>query len=675
MPPELQEHTGRVQKHWWTATGERAVQIGTAAGTLTFKGALPPVITGSTLHIQARGTEIHRATRIIQPTEITRAFFAPLRGHARKTAQALIAAHGYHLPDLLLDPAAPLQQVVPPGTLRTLTRHAQANARLLNTLWLLADAHLPPEHCPRWLKAHDTAAPRIFRENPYLALKFGVPLAVIDHAARHLGISSFDPRRGPALVHEVLRDAHQQHGHTALPLTVLMGELADQHALDHAEAQAAIQAALAHEYVTEDRAHLALPAVHATERQLARDIIRLITAAEAARPAGNPSQAPPAPGPGPSLSPSQAAARTLALSRSLCVITGGPGTGKTTTLRSIIDTLTAQGLTVTLAAPTGKAAARMRDSTGQDATTLHRLLGYDGDTFQDPVIDTNVLIIDEASMCSTDLLGGALHALPDGTRVILVGDADQLPPIDAGHPLHALTRTVPTARLTETHRQAQHSPILTLAHQLIAGDPPRHTGVPFHPARTTRDLVDLARVTRERTGRLPMILTAGHHGPLGTATLNRALQACFNPPAPSSAPAGERADPWPYRLGDPVIANRNNHASGLMNGMTGVVVDVSEHALTVDFDGALHAFTTATQAHLGLAYAITIHRSQGSEWPEVIVVLTLDHERLLSRQLAYTAVTRARTEVIASGERQAWTAAAVTPTPPRFGLLERYLRD
>lgn len=156
----------------------------------------------------------------------------------------------------------------------------------------------------------------------------------------------------------------------------------------------------------------------------------------------------------------------------LCLITGGPGTGNTTTLKALLDSLEAAGLNTVLCAPTGKAASRMTQSTGRAATTLHRLLGYDGHKFDHGLLPGDVYVVDECSMASNPLLGALMRCVPEGTRVILVGDEDQLPPIDPGHPLAALTRTVPTARLTRTHRQASGSPILTLATQLISGESP-----------------------------------------------------------------------------------------------------------------------------------------------------------------------------------------------------------
>jgi len=430
-----------------------------------------------------------------------------------------------------------------------------------------------------------------------------------------------------------------------------VGELRDHHALEDDEALAACQAAVLGGHLHAHQGHLYLPDAWRTESWLADDVVRVLSAPVT----------PITPAEAPGLTEEQSWAVALGCRGALTVITGGPGTGKTTTLTALLESLEAAGLETVLCAPTGKAASRMTQSTGRPATTLHRLLGYDGKKFENGLLPGDVYVVDETSMASNPLLGALMRSIPDGTRVVLVGDEDQLPPIDPGHPLAALTRAVPTARLTRTHRQASNSPILTLARQLISGEVPTRTGVPFQPAQNAQDVVRLVQAQLGEDG--PMtVLTAGRAGPLGVDALNTALQDALNP--------GDAR----LREGDPVMATRNNHDTGLMNGMTGRVVRMTARETTCVFEDVEYTFSPARLSELTLAYAMTIHRSQGSEWPGVLVVLTGDHERLLSRQLAYTAVTRARTHLIASGEREAWAYAAQTGAPRRHSLLGALLQ-
>lgn len=531
--------------------------------------------------------------------------------------------------------------------------HARREGRLYRSLQELAALGVGPEHAGGLIGKHGAGAAQFFRENPYAAIEQQVPLRVIDQAARHLGLSVFDPRRAPALAYELVRLACEEEGHSCLPELLLSEQLQQEHALDAGEAQAAIETAYAAAHLKQEHGAAFLPQQHRMERWLADDLLRIHLANVEAL---TPQEAP-------HLTGEQRQAVALGCTSGLTLITGGPGTGKTTTLKVLLDSLEAAGLHTTLCAPTGKAASRMSQSTGREATTLHRLLGYNGKDFGRGMLAGEVCVVDEVSMTSNALLGALLRSVYEGSRVVLVGDEDQLPPIDPGHPLAALIKTMPLARLTQTHRQAEGSPILKLAHLLIAGEVPAHTGVPFEQAQDSRDVVQTAQRHQEVHGERPMILTAGRAGTLGVAALNTALQDAFNP--------GEGR----LRVGDPVMMTRNDHQRGLMNGMTGQILGIGKKGVSCEFEGKPQVFASAEAGLLELAYAMTIHRSQGSEWEHVMVVLTEQHERLLSRQLAYTAVTRAKRELIASGSRSAWGQSALTGFPRRHSRLERMLRE
>lgn len=625
-----------------------------------YSGHLPPISRGHTLQITLDGQHVTSAVRIITPAEIAWAFYSMIPGKVRLSAQKIVQVLGNETHDYIVNRPEQLSGVrgIPASGVQAMRRHAEQQGRFYRALEELAALQLPPEYAGGLLRRDGAGAPRTLRENPYRLIGDGVPLKVLDLCGTQLGIHPFDPRRTPALALEALRRASQDYGHTCLPRVDLAGELRDRHALDEEEAETAIDNALQLGLIGEANRYLYLPNALQVERWLAEDVIRLSCA---------PPQ-PIEPVPAPHLSQEQQRAMRMVCNEGLSVITGGPGTGKTTTLKAILDCLENAGVHCVLAAPTGKAASRMSQATGRDATTLHKILGFDGEQFAGTLLTLGAVLLDETSMASNELLGALLRSVPDGQRVILVGDVDQLPPIDPGHPLTALIRSVPTTRLSQTHRQAEQSAILKLAAMLISGEIPSHSGVPFVNLTSTADAVQLVKSHVTPQG-APIVLTAGKAGPLGVRALNVALQAELNAHGAAYARG--------FRHGDPVMVTRNNHLSGLMNGMTGRVTgyDAQQVTLSCVFDGQEHQLGWEEMAQLTLAYAITIHRSQGSEWESVIVILSEDHERLLSRQLAYTAVTRAKQTLVAAGERSAWNLAALTPTPVRHSQLEAFLRQ
>lgn len=650
MTPPTVTLTGRVERAWRTATGERHCILIVEGQRHHLSGPLPPLSRGCTLTAETCGHEVLRAERTVTEQEIAWAFYSALTGFARASAAKIIRILGDDTHRIITGGSAADVEGLSASGVRAMRQYAIREGRRYAAFQELAALGLPPEHARDLVKRHGAGAPSVFCHNPYGAADT-VPLDVLDHAARLQGISSFDPRRNAALAYHVTQSAHDEYGHTALPESVLAGELRDQHALEDAEATRAVEDAVNAGLLTASGGTVTVQAAAETESRLAEDIIRLLTHSvpvlAVPRDQGT-------------LTDEQQAAVQAAATSAFVIVTGGPGTGKTTTLSAILHVFDQANLTSVLCAPTGKAASRMSSSTGRAATTLHRLIGYDGNTYGSGALQGNVFVVDEVSMCSNELLSQFLRRVPSGARVILVGDEDQLPPIDAGHPLRALVRTVPTVRLTRTHRQAAGSPILKLAHMLISGDPPQGTGVPFRPAHSTLDAVHLVQSLITPEGP-PMVLTAGRAGPLGVDALNAALQDTLNP-------GTDR-----FRVGDPVMATRNNHDTGLMNGMTGRVTRALDRLECV-FDGNTHTFQGAALHHLTLAYAMTIHRSQGSEWPSVVVILCSDHHQLLTRELAYTAVTRAKRTLIASGDREAWNRSAQTPTPHRYSRLEGLLR-
>jgi exodeoxyribonuclease V alpha subunit len=386
------------------------------------------------------------------------------------------------------------------------------------------------------------------------------------------------------------------------------------------------------------------------------------------------------------LSGGQRDAIQMALSEGFSIITGGPGTGKTTIVRVLMTAAGEAGEEWLLAAPTGRAARRLAEATGQGAKTIHRLLEFNGRTrrfnrgFANP-LDCDGVLIDEASMIDIRLMDDLLSAIPPACRVVLVGDADQLPSVGPGQVLADLIASgvLPVTRLTEVYRQSAQSGIVLNAHRINRGEPPlsgelesppRDDFFQVHredPLEAQSAILQIISSRMRRRGFDPLcdvqVLTPMHGGPLGTVALNLKLQALLNPDG-AVFRKGERL----FREGDRVLQVRNDYDNDIFNGDVGRVVSIGEGGIVVDFDGQRVVLAGEKLADLQLAYAISVHKSQGSEYPAVITVLHRVHRIMLKRNLLYTAITRAksfccvidtpwavRTAVAEAGGADRWT--------------------
>jgi exodeoxyribonuclease V alpha subunit len=383
-----------------------------------------------------------------------------------------------------------------------------------------------------------------------------------------------------------------------------------------------------------------------------------------------------------------------AITSKFSILTGGPGTGKTTILRALVEILKAKKVRVHLAAPTGRAAQRLADTTGGYASTIHRLLKWDpaAGCFvanENTPLATDFLIVDEASMLDTRLASALMQAVPARAHLLLVGDIDQLPSVGAGNVLKDLiavsaelsalgsrTAPPPVTRLSVVYRQKDHSAIVTAAHAINSGDaslPPAVAEVaqvqPWSDLTfvTATDAEDcLRKVIQLCTEFIPQqlrwanpvndvqVLAPMHKGIAGVANLNVQLQAALNAHA-----RGLRAVSGEYRPGDKVIQLRNNYDKNLFNGDIGTVVSVAaeEGSMIAEFDGEQHPFERGEFGDLALAYAISIHKSQGSEYPVVVIPLLKGHFMMLQRNLIYTAITRGKKKVYVVGEPAAYAMA------------------
>ena len=385
---------------------------------------------------------------------------------------------------------------------------------------------------------------------------------------------------------------------------------------------------------------------------------------------------------GADLAPEQADAVKLALTEKVAVLTGGPGCGKSFTVRSVVELARARKARVVLAAPTGRAAKRLAELTGHEAATIHRLLklqpGGDPEFDANNPLDADLVVIDETSMVDVILANKLVKAVAPGAHLLFVGDVDQLPSVGAGEVLRDMIRaeTLPVVRLTKIFRQAQQSGIVINAHRVNAGRPPALTDYPdffwFNSDETeaTAELVAdiVARRIPAKFGldarRDVQVLCPMHRGPAGAGSMNLLLQEALTPyreGAPERRYGGRV-----FRIGDKVTQLRNNYdkgAAGVFNGTTGVVTGMSleDHSLTVrtDEDEEL-AYDFDELDELAHAYAVTIHRSQGSEYPAVVIPLTTSAWMMLQRNLLYTGITRAKKLVVLAGSRRALAAAVRT---------------
>jgi exodeoxyribonuclease V alpha subunit len=390
------------------------------------------------------------------------------------------------------------------------------------------------------------------------------------------------------------------------------------------------------------------------------------------------------------LAPGQQEAVKLALTSKVAVLTGGPGCGKSFTVRAIVTLAAAMKATVVLVAPTGRAAKRLAELTGHPASTVHRLLelqpGGDPKYDRDNPLHADLVVVDESSMMDVILANKLVKSIPPGAHLLMVGDVDQLPSVGAGEVLRDLlaASTIPRVRLTQIFRQAQQSGIVVNAHRINHGQPPQLTGFAdfywftcdppedsgLHPAEETAKLVVdiVARRIPARFGLDPVrdvqVLTPTHRGPAGAGNLNALLQQALTPQRDGTPEKwyGGRV----FRTGDKVTQLRNNYdkgKAGIFNGTVGVVTRISlqEQTLTVltDEDEQVD-YDFAELDELAHAYAVTIHRSQGSEYPAVVIPLTTSSWMMLQRNLLYTGVTRAKQLLILAGSRRALAQAVRT---------------
>ena len=554
----------------------------------------------------------------------------------------------------------------------------------------------------RVFRRYGADAIRVVSENPFrLAVDiWGIGFRKADQIARALGMGPEAPGRLNAAVLHCLSQG-EERGHVFLPRQQLVQAAQTTAAVDQELIEAAVDDVCASpEARLEDLPEVG-PVVYRSRRfieesGLAHGFARLHTTAVSALPHAEQAIAHFESASGTELAREQRDAIRQAATCSVLVITGGPGVGKTTLVRALLELYQASAVTVRLAAPTGRASRRMAEATGREAATVHRLLDFEprNGTFarneQNPLL-AGAVIIDESSMLDLSLAFALVRAIPSGARLVLVGDVDQLPSIGAGAVLRDVidAGVVPCVRLTKIFRQAAKSRIVNNAHRIREGVRPEVPPkgdltsdfyvVPARDASEAADRVQLMvceRIPRQfgfDPTRDIQVLAPMHRGPAGTDALNDRLQSALNPNG-QALHVGARV----FRVGDKVMQLRNDYGRDVFNGDLGFVqhADAQGEQLVVQMEGRDVAYDRGQVDELTLSYACSIHKSQGSEYPAVVIPMVSAHFVMLSRNLLYTAVTRGKLLVVLVAEPRAISLALMeAKREQRYSYLFQRVRD
>jgi exodeoxyribonuclease V alpha subunit len=672
-----------------TTTGFGVVQL-TGSGDAhdaRATGPLAGLVAGQPVRLLGRWIDHHKhgptfealAYEQAQPVSTAglRAFLASSRfkGVGDATARKLVTRFGLDLGQVITQEPERLAEVpgVSPALAATIADAWRQAGVLAELVQRLGAAGVPPQAAQAAQRRFGDQVLLLLDEDPYAFLAVrGVGWAHAEALARTAGISATDERRLAAGAVEAVAQLRARAGHVAVPDDLVLVEARRVLQVDPIDVRRGLDLATARRSLVRDAAddvRWYTPADHAAEVGLAGDLARLLGARSRLRAAAK-AEHPPG-----DLTPEQAEAVRTALRCAVSVLTGGPGTGKTRTVVEILAACAAHDLTVALCAPTGRAAKRLEEVTGHPATTVHRLLearpgdGDGGFRFgygRDRRLPFDLVVADEWSMADLHLAAALVRAIESGSHLLLVGDADQLPSVGPGAVLRDLldSAVVPSVRLVTIHRQAAESRIVTLAHEINAGAVPPLAGrngdvfvVREQPHRIADRVAEIVAVRAPAFyGCAPadvQVMAPMYRGPAGVDALNARLKERLNP-------AGGRPAVGGFHEGDRVVQTRNDAELEVANGDIGEVAatDAKARTLEVAFPQGVVAYDPEQVADLRPAWCLTVHKSQGGEWPVVILVLDPGHRAMLWRELVYTAVTRAAVGLLLVGDAGLLRAAA-----------------
>ena len=625
-----------------------------------------------------------------------------IRGIGPVYARRMVRLFGKDVFDIIEASPERLREVDGIGPMRAAKiTSAWADQKVIREIMVFLHEHgVGTARAVRIFKTYGTDAVQVMSENPYRLARDirGIGFRTADVIAEKLGIEKTAMIRVRAGISYALTEA-MGDGHCGLPVKELNALAEKLLEVPEALIGTAIDLELAEGTVTADSVGetpcVFLSGLYHAEKGIADRLRQLLSGrvpwteidADKALPwiEGRT---------GLTLAASQVEAIRLALRSKVLVITGGPGVGKTTIVNSILRILSAKGTKLLLCAPTGRAAKRMTEATGMEAKTIHRLLEFDPKTFgfkrgEEFPLECDLLVIDEASMVDVSLMQSLLRAVPDRAALLIVGDIDQLPSVGPGQVLADIigSGAVATVRLTEVFRQAAQSRIITSAHQINQGrmpdlaTPDSATDFYFVPAADPEQAV--SRIVELVQSRIPrrfglnpirdiQVLCPMNRGGVGARSLNIELQAALNPSGETKV---ERFG-WTFAPGDKVMQIENDYDKEVYNGDIGYVegVDVDEGELTVSFDGRTVTYGFGELDTLVPAYAATIHKSQGSEYPAVVIPILTQHYAMLQRNLLYTGVTRGKQLVVLVGQPKAVAIAVKNASGRRrWSKLDEWL--